>query len=110
MSDSLLISVNDETVFEYERCIAIDDQKRLFLDKMDRDMSSGFKVHGEMIAEPDAQQRAEFVAMNLIKALQQDNEASVMACCAYLIQRQPELLEVKVSDVDKRVAVEFVVE
>ena len=108
MSDKLAIFVNDEPVFEYDRKIELDDQQLAFLDKMDNDMSQGFKIQGEMIVDSAPGQRAEFVAMNLIKALRQDNEASVMVCCAYLTQRNSELREVRVSDADKGVVVNFV--
>jgi len=108
VSDKLAVFVNDEPVFEYRLKIELDDQQLAFLDKMDNDMSQGFKVQGEMIVDSKPEQRAEFVAMNLIKALQQDNEASVMVCCAYLTQRNPELREVRVSDADKGVVVDFV--
>ena len=109
MSDKLTVFVNDESVFEYDRLIELDEQQLAFLDKMDSDMSRGIKVRGEVIAEPGEEQRAEFVAMNLIKALQQDNEASVMVCCAYLTQRNSNLLEVRVSDGDVGVVVAFIV-
>jgi len=110
VSDSLLVFVNNKSVFKYGFSIELDDQQRVFLDTMDSDMSRGFKISGEMITEPNEEQRAKFVAMNLIKALQQDNEASVMSCCAYLVQRQPKLREVRVSDGNEGVVVEFVVE
>lgn len=109
MSDKLTVFVNDESVFEYNISIELDDQQLVFLDKMDSDMSRGIKNRGERIAVPSEEQRAEFVAMNLIKALQQDNEASVMVCCAYLTQRNTDLLEVRVSDGDAGVVVEFVI-
>ena len=41
-----------------------------FLGRMDSDMESGITVQGELIVKPDAQQRATFVVMNLIKGLQ----------------------------------------
>jgi hypothetical protein len=109
VSDKLTVFVNDESVFEYNLSIELDGQQLVFLDKMDSDMSQGIIISGDMIAEPDKEHRAEFVAMNLIKALQQDNEASVMVCCAYLTQRYSDLLEVRVIDGDERVVVEFVV-
>jgi len=75
VSDKLAIFVNDEPAFEYDRKVELDDQKLAFLDKMDNDMSQGLKIRGELIVESERGQRAEFVAMNLIKALQQGNEA-----------------------------------
>ena len=52
-------------------------------------MDSGIKLHGELLVKPDTRQRATFVVMNLIKALQQGNEAAISASCAYLVSRHP---------------------
>lgn len=96
--NKLAVFVNNEIVFEFDRNLTFDDQQLTFFDKMDSDMESGIKMHGELLVNPDSQQRATFVAMNLIKALQQGNEAVRSASCAYLINRHPTLIEVHVND------------
>ena len=106
--NKLSIFVNQEIVFEYDRDNILDDQKQTFLDKMDSDMDRGIKIQGEMIIGADAQQRAKFVAMNLIKALQQENDAAIAVSCAYLSNRDPGLLEVHVNDHEDKVMIEFV--
>lgn len=108
MSKYLTIFINDQSVFEYECEKSIEDKQRAFLDKMDSDMGRGIKIHGVLIAEPDNDQRARFVAMNLIKALQQDNEAIIAASCAYLASRRPELLEIRANDGDAGVVIDLV--
>ncbi len=72
---TLTILANDEIVYEADREQDLVAGQFEFLDNMDRSMESGIKLNGELISQPDVRQRATFVAMNLLKALQQDNAA-----------------------------------
>lgn len=108
VSKYLTIFINDQSVFEYDREISFEDKQLAFLDKMDSDMEHGIKIYGELIVKPDHEHRARFIAMNLIKALQQDNEASIAASCAYLVNRRPELIEIHATDGDGRVVIDLV--
>jgi len=108
--DKLTVFINNEIVFEYDRDLTIEDQQLAFLDRMDADMERGIKIRGELLVNPDSQQRATFVAMNLIKALQQDNEAVISASCAYLANRHPALIEVHANDHDNAVKIELIEE
>ncbi len=108
--NKLAVLVNNEVVFEFDRALTFEDQQLAFLDKMDSDMESGIRIHGELVANPDRQQRATFVAMNLIKALQQGNDALISASCAYLINRHPALIEVHANDDAKSVKIELIEE
>jgi hypothetical protein len=105
--DKLAVFINNEIVFEYDRDQTIEDQQLAFLDRMDADMERGIKIMGELLVNPDSQQRATFVAMNLIKALQQSNEAMISASCAYLVNRHPALIEVHANDHDNGVKIEL---
>lgn len=105
--DKLSIFVNNEVVFEHDRDVNLEDQQLAFLDKMDADMSKGIKIQGELVENPDAQQRFTFVSMNLVKGLQQDNEAVISSSCAYLINRRPGLIEVHVNDSEQGIVIEF---
>ena len=71
-------------------------------------MERGIKIRGELITQPDSQQRATFVVMNLIKALQQDNDAVVVASCAYLVNRDPALVEVHANDSNNSINIELI--
>jgi len=108
--NNLMLFVNDKAVFEYDRNTVLNDEQLGFVDKMDKDMDRGIKIRGELFAVPDSQQRATFVAMNLIKALQQENQASAAVSCAYLSTRMPSLLAVHVSDDEGLVKVELMEE
>jgi len=108
--NKLAIFVNNEIVFEFDRDLTFVGNQLAFFDKMDSDMESGIKIHGELLANPDSQQRAAFVVMNLIKALQQDNEAVISASCAYLVNRHPTLCEVHANDDVGTVKIELIEE
>ena len=108
--NNLTIFVNKQAVAEYDRDTAIEEDKLTFLDKMDSDMNRGIKIQGELIQTPDAEQRAKFIVMNLIKALQQDNQAVIQVSCAYLVNRLPGLVEVQVNEVSSKIDIELVLE
>jgi len=108
--NKLAILVNDELVFEFDRNFSFEEQQLAFLDKMDSDMDSGIKIQGELLVDPDSQQRATFVVMNLIKALQQGNQAVISASCAYLVNRHPKLIAVHAYDHADAVKIEMIEE
>jgi len=94
----LTVFINNEIVFEFDKNLSLEDMQLTFLDRMDADMDKGIKIRGELLKQPDSQQRTIFVAMNLIKALQQDHDAAKTASCAYLVNRHPDLLEVHANE------------
>jgi hypothetical protein len=104
----LTVFVNGQVACECEREQDLDPEQLKYLDKMDSDMDRGVKIQGELIAEPNDQQRAVFVAMNLIKALQHDNNAARRVSCAYLVKRLPDLVEVRASDQENTIRIELV--
>lgn len=106
----LSILINNEIAFEFDRDITFADEQLSFLDKMDSDMDNGIKIKGELLANPDARQRATFIVMNLIKALQQENDAVKMSSCAYLVNRFPQLIEVHANDHENTVKIELIEE
>jgi len=106
--NKLTVFINNEVVFEFDRDITVDDQQLVFLDRMDSDMDSGIRIQGELLQNPDMLQRATFVVMNLIRALQQDNEAVISASCTYLVNRHPKLIEVHADDHENSIKVELI--
>lgn len=106
--NTLSVLINDQLAFEYDRSTELEEKQREFLDKMDGDMDRGFKIHGEMVSDPDKQQKATFVAMNLLRALQQEDMAKIRVSCAYIATRLPSVVEVHARDQDNRIAIEFV--
>jgi hypothetical protein len=104
------IIINDELAFQYDRSTVLDDRQLAFVEQMDRDMDRGIRMYGELITEPDSKQKARFVAMNLLKGLQQQDNARIEVSCAYLGSRLPQVVEVHARDMDGRVNIEFIEE
>ena len=100
MSDSMVVLVNSEALFEYDRTKPLPENQQQYLDRMDSQMDDGITLGNEAIAKPDPQQRAQFVAFTLITAIQQDNEAVIAAMNSYLAVRYPDLKQVK-ADTDQ---------
>jgi hypothetical protein len=61
-----------------------------------------------LIAAPDLNQRAQFVAANLAHAILSDQEATAAALCSYLANRLPELKQVKIDNSQGDIAIELV--
>ena len=108
--NTLNLFINEQLTFEYDRSTPLEEAQLSFLDKMDADMDRGFKIHGELISEPDTKQKATFVAMNLLRALQQDDDGKIAVACAYIGNRLPHVIEVRASDQGDRIHIEFVEE
>jgi len=108
--NTLNLYINEQLTYEYDRSTELDEGQLAFLDKMDADMDRGLRIHGEMIAAPDTKQKATFVTMNLIRALQQEDHTKMAVFWAYLATRLPNAVEVHARDEDNRIAIEFVEE
>ena len=103
----LYISINDETAYEYDCSQALDASQQAFLDKMDRDMEKGIRLQGDLITHPDRQQRARFIALNLLKAVAQENHAVLSVSCAWLVSRLPDLNEVRFTKTGSSIDIEL---
>ena len=57
---------------------------------------------------PDINQRAQFVAANLVHAIKSDEEAKAASLCTYLAIRLPELKQVKINDTHEEVTIDLV--
>ena len=100
MSDSMVVLLNGEALFEYDRTQSLPEHQEKYLDQMDQKMDSGITLGNEAVANPDQQQRAQFIAFTLVTAIQQDNEAVIAAMSSYLAVRYPDLKQVK-ADTDQ---------
>ena len=95
MEQVLAVLLNGELKLQYDRRKSLPTHQRLFLDKMDRELQQGVSVGGEEIAKPDLKQRAQFVALNLVRAILTDDEPVAAAMCAYLANYLPDLKQIK---------------
>ncbi|MEX2367639.1 MAG: hypothetical protein WD601_13635 [Pseudohongiellaceae bacterium] len=96
MQSLLNLQIDGETVLEFDRNTRLPGPQRDFLDKMDEDMDRGIQLADESIREPDTLQRAHYVALQLLRAYQENNQSMIAATCAYLVQRVPALNTIKV--------------
>ena len=94
MSEKLTIVLDEQAVLEYDRNKALSDSQLTYLDKMDEAMENGINVGQEKIESPDLQQKAQFVALQLVRSLHDENDAVIAASCSYLANRMPDLLQV----------------
>lgn len=108
MSEKLYIELNGAAVIEYDRNIRLPGHQRRFLEKMDEDMSDGIKLVGQAIEEPNPVQRAQFVAIQLVNAMQQNEEGLIAATCAYLANRYPEMRKVVAREQGDNVSLDLV--
>lgn len=110
MKPNLEIILNGNLVIEYPRSTRLPGKQRGFLDIMDFDMDEGINLEGEIIDSPDKQQRSRYVSMKLFQALKSNNKGLITASCAYLVNRQPELLKIKANEEGDTVILELVFE
>jgi len=103
MSETMVVLLNGEALFEYDRDKTLVEQQRQYLEKMDQKMDAGIVLGNESINNPDQQQRAQFVAFTLVTAIQNDDEATIAAMSSYLATRYPDLKQIKAdTDQDSR--------
>ena len=108
MSNILAIVVNGESQIEYDRDKSLPGQQIRFLDKMDTDMDEGIVLGGVTIESPSELQRAQFVSLHLLNALQDSNDQLASAMCAYLALRIPSLKQVRAKKDSEEVTFDFV--
>ena len=104
----LTIVVNGQPQIEYHRGKPLAVAQRACLERMDEQMSAGIRLGHASLAQPDALQRAQFVATQLLDGLQNGNDPLVAAGCAYLASRLPDLTQVKARVVDGGFSAELV--
>ena len=108
MSNILAILLNGVAQLEYYRDRPLPDHQALHLDKMDQKMDDGIELGEQSIANPDQDQRAQFIAANLVHALKTANETQAGALCTYLANRLPDLKQVKIVEDGNAISIDFV--
>lgn len=108
MSNIMAVKLNGVAELEYDRDKPLPDYQGAYLDKMDIRMSEGIQLGEEFVTSPDASQRAQFAAANLLHALKTADEPRAAAMCTYLAVRMPDLKQVVIEEGGDGVAIEFV--
>lgn len=110
MEDLLVIYINGESTLEYDRRKRLPGHQRAYLDKMDEKMDAGIELNQAHLAAPDTMQRAQYVAMHLVNALQNQSDAMAAAMCTYLATRLPDLKQVRAQVQGDEISAELVFE
>ena len=109
MSSNIMAVILDGIAqLEYDRNKPLPDHQALYLDKMDQKMDEGIQVGETSIANPDLNERAQFVAANLASAIINNDEAMSSALCSYLANRIPELKQVKLANNNDEITIDLV--
>lgn len=95
MTDSLVVVLDGVSQLEYRHATPLAESQHEYLERLDRRMDGGIDLGGRRIESPDALQRAQFVAMQLLQAVAAGNEPVAAATCAYLANRLPDLKQVR---------------
>lgn len=104
----LTVLVDGEPQLTYDRSLPLAEAQRGYLERLDVRMDGGVQLGGERIEAPDTLQRAQFIALQLVDGLQQDDDARVAAACAWLATRLPDLTQVRARLVNGGFSVELV--
>jgi hypothetical protein len=104
----LTVVVDGEAQLEYDRGKPLPDDQRGYLQRMDERMATGINLGGAEVSRPDALQKAQFVAIQVLEGLRGGNDALVAAGCAYLASRLPDLTQVRARLVNGGISAELV--
>lgn len=108
MSNMLAVLLNDIAQLEYDRDKPLPPHQAAYLDKMDTKMDAGIMIGDVTIQNPDINQRAQFIAANLLGAMKSNDEEMTAALCTWLANRLPDLKQVKIDEDDGRVSINLV--
>ena len=108
MSNVMAVLLNGLAQLEYDRDKPLPDYQTVYLDRMDSRMDEGIRIGAASIVNPDRNQRAQFVAANLLHAIRNNDEPLAAALCSYLAVRMPGLKQVRIEDNDQDVSIELV--
>ena len=108
MSSMLAVLLNGIAQLEYHRDRQLPVHQAAYIDKMDVKMDAGIMVGNTIIADPDVNQRAQFVAGNLLNAIKSNDEEMSAALCTWLANRLPDLKQVRFTEDGDRVTIDLV--
>lgn len=108
MTNVFAVLLNGIAQLEYDRDKPLPPHQAAYLDKMDTKMKAGIMLGNETIENPDLNQRAQFVAANLVSAMKSNDEATSAALCTWLASRMPDLKQAKISEDGDNVSIDLI--
>lgn len=104
----LVAVLNGESQVEFERDKPLADRQQEYLAIMDKRMDEGIPHGAGNIFAPDMQQKAQFVANQLIDAIKAENEQLVAATLSWLATRLPDLQQVSAAEKDGQITIRLI--
>lgn len=95
MTDSLVVVLDGVSQLEYRHGTVLAEQQIIYLDQLDQRMDGGIELGGLRIESPDILQRAQYVTLQMLQAVEAGNESVAAATCTYLANRLPDLKQVR---------------
>ena len=108
MDHIMAVLLNGVAQLEYDRSKPLPAHQAVYLDKMDDKMNKGIEIDGSFTQQPDLDQKARFIAANLLNAMKTDNEPMAASLCTWLANRLPDLKQVKIDNSEGDIAIELV--
>jgi len=108
MSKLFAVIFNGTPELEYDRSKPLSERQHQFLEKMDQELNAQVVIGDKVIPNPGIEDKAQFVAINLVDALRTANDGLAAAMCSYLALRVPNLQQVKVSENDEQLLIDLV--
>ena len=104
----MAVLLNGIAQIEYDRSKPLPDHQAAYLDKMDRKMDAGIEMAGQVLVDPDLDQRTQFIAANLAHAIQTNDETQAAALTTYLAVRLTDLKQVRIKQQGEDFSIELV--
>lgn len=108
MSNMLAVLLNGIAQLEYDRDRPLPPHQAAYLVKMDTKMDAGILLGDATIANPGINQRAQFIAANLVSAMKTNDEEMTAALCTWLANRLPDLKQVKIEEEGDGMSIDLV--
>lgn len=108
MSNMMAVLLNGVAQLEYDRDKPLTDYQNAYLEDMDNKMDDGIEIDGEMVKNPESNQKNQFIVANLLDAMKSDNAGLTSALCTYLADRLPDLKQIKIEESDGKISIDFV--
>ena len=107
-SHSLIVVLNSNKVLEYRRERSLTEGQIQDLDRAELKMQSGIQVGSEFIRHPTEDDKAIFMATQLVIALENDQENIIGISCSYLATRYPNLLQVRATSDNGQYSIQLI--
>jgi len=112
MSDKVGFLMEGQEVLSYDRSQKLPKKQQEYLNILDKQMDEGFVLSDKKIEQPNLQQKTQFIALNLVNALSQNDDNTALIMFTYLVNRMPALKQAKArskqTEAGQQIGVEFI--